>query len=589
ESLGYVDFDQYYYNDTEVAQGDTYYYKVKSCIDITCSVFSTPDSGWRGYINTVTSISASDKSSSDHTLVAWSSTTGADYYKVYRSDSFAGTKYYIGQTNYIFFYDTEVSPQSPHYYWVLACNSTHCSEFYDYDTGQRKWPVVQNVDASDGGYPGYVRIIWDVVSGADSYEVYYSSNGGTSYLGHEIATSNSHDYYLTQVGFEYSFAVTPCFDGSCGSTKSATDIGWLDFPRPTGVSASFDTEWNRIQVAWNEVDPDAWYYIFRDTVFGSSGKTEVGFSGTAEGFSDDYSNGALPGVSYKYWIVACPHTTTTPTDPGCSAYSDSATGRYVPARVQNVAASDGTSIDHVLVTWDEVSGASYRIERSEDPFEDTPVWTYVGARLTTSFEDTSAVEGVRYWYRVKACGPEICGEPSGFDLGYLQSVCYALTLTTVGSGTLTGEPTNSLDCSAGSYIEGESITLYAGPDPEWLVDSWSGSDDDTHTGTINAVTMPASAHEVTVTFVPKTYTLFVYKNGNGTITSDPVGIDCGSDCEEDYDSGTIVTLTATPDTGYIFSGWSGNCTGTGTCEVTMTTGRGVTATFTADSNPIELL
>ncbi len=69
--------------------------------------------------------------------------------------------------------------------------------------------------------------------------------------------------------------------------------------------------------------------------------------------------------------------------------------------------------------------------------------------------------------------------------------------------------------------------------------------------------------------------------GTGTVTSSPAGIDCGSDCSESYSAGAAVTLTAAPDVGMGFSGWSGGgCVGTvPTCTVSMTTSATVTATF----------
>src|SRR5262245_7387877 len=82
-----------------------------------------------------------------------------------------------------------------------------------------------------------------------------------------------------------------------------------------------------------------------------------------------------------------------------------------------------------------------------------------------------------------------------------------------------------------------------------------------------------------------TRTLTVTNAGGGTVTSSPAGINCGSDCSETYEfdppdfPAVHVTLTATPDVGKIFTGWSGACTGTGTCQVTMSQNRSVTATF----------
>jgi len=65
--------------------------------------------------------------------------------------------------------------------------------------------------------------------------------------------------------------------------------------------------------------------------------------------------------------------------------------------------------------------------------------------------------------------------------------------------------------------------------------------------------------------------------GLGTITSIPAGINCGSDCNETYVAGTDITLTATPDTGTVFEGFSGGCAGIAlTC--TMTADQDVTVT-----------
>ena len=58
--------------------------------------------------------------------------------------------------------------------------------------------------------------------------------------------------------------------------------------------------------------------------------------------------------------------------------------------------------------------------------------------------------------------------------------------------------------------------------------------------------------------------------GTGTVTSDPPGIDCGEDCGELFPKDTLVTLSATADSGTEFGGWSGGgCSGTGECTVTL--------------------
>jgi subtilisin family serine protease/NOL1/NOP2/fmu family ribosome biogenesis protein len=67
--------------------------------------------------------------------------------------------------------------------------------------------------------------------------------------------------------------------------------------------------------------------------------------------------------------------------------------------------------------------------------------------------------------------------------------------------------------------------------------------------------------------------------GSGSVTSTPAGINCGATCAASYVSGQQVTLQASAAAGSVFAGWSGACTGTGACTVTMTTNTAVTATF----------
>lgn len=87
------------------------------------------------------------------------------------------------------------------------------------------------------------------------------------------------------------------------------------------------------------------------------------------------------------------------------------------------------------------------------------------------------------------------------------------------------------------------------------------------------------------------FTLNVTKSGSGTgtVTSSPSGINCGSTCSAQFNSGTTVTLTALASSGSSFTGWSGSCTGvSSTCTVTMSAARSVSATFTPATSAYSL-
>ena len=172
---------------------------------------------------------------------------------------------------------------------------------------------------------------------------------------------------------------------------------------------------------------------------------------------------------------------------------------------------------------------------------------------------------------------------------FLRNLTLDVSTTGNGSGIVTSIPAG-IDCGCSGYCGYDCfeiynyntvVTLSANPGTGSTFTGWSG--DCTGTGTCT-VTIDA-AKFVTATFTLNTYALDVSTTGtgSGTVTSIPAGIDCGADCAEPYDYDTEVTLYAVADTGSTFTGWSGACTGTGTCEVTIDTAKFVTADFTLNT------
>jgi DNA-binding beta-propeller fold protein YncE len=102
-----------------------------------------------------------------------------------------------------------------------------------------------------------------------------------------------------------------------------------------------------------------------------------------------------------------------------------------------------------------------------------------------------------------------------------------------------------------------------------------------NTGSSNVSVIDGSA-------IPTSHTLSVVLEGggSGTVTSSPTGIDCGTSCAASFTPWTTVSLAASAASGSQFSGWSANCPGTGSCNVTLTTSdEFVTATFNTASSP----
>ena len=175
---------------------------------------------------------------------------------------------------------------------------------------------------------------------------------------------------------------------------------------------------------------------------------------------------------------------------------------------------------------------------------------------------------------------------STLALSHYVTATHAATLSisanpvSVSSGsasTLTWSSTDSTNCIASGAWSGANAA--------------SGSQSVTVPNGLNSYALscggPSGSASSTVvigagTSAPALHVLSVTVSGLGAVTSNPSGIACGAICSTSYPSGAAVTLSATPATGYSFSGWSGACSGTNpACTVTLSAARAVTATFAA--------
>ncbi|TQV87083.1 InlB B-repeat-containing protein [Aliikangiella coralliicola] len=167
---------------------------------------------------------------------------------------------------------------------------------------------------------------------------------------------------------------------------------------------------------------------------------------------------------------------------------------------------------------------------------------------------------------------------------------HTLTITAGNGGTVTSQPAGidcGSDCSQ-NYEENTSVTLTATAESGYEFSGWSGD----CSGTAACQLSMTQNRQATATFteiVPQEYTLSISTNTGGTVTSQPNGVDCGSDCSENYQENTSVTLTATPAQGYEFNGWTGDgCSGKDPCALTMNSDKMVTATFSASSGALSI-
>lgn len=147
---------------------------------------------------------------------------------------------------------------------------------------------------------------------------------------------------------------------------------------------------------------------------------------------------------------------------------------------------------------------------------------------------------------------------------FVETNWYTLT-TNASNGTIAVNPPEGTY----GYAEGTEVTLTAIPDERYMFTGWS----DDLSGNENPVTIIMDANKnIAANFVEITYYNLSTEAANGSVLLDPPG--------GEYSEGTVVTLTANPNAGYIFKEWSGDITGSeNPVTITMDADKNVIAEF----------
>jgi uncharacterized repeat protein (TIGR02543 family) len=136
---------------------------------------------------------------------------------------------------------------------------------------------------------------------------------------------------------------------------------------------------------------------------------------------------------------------------------------------------------------------------------------------------------------------------------------------------VTGHGSTNPAAGTYSYGEGSEVTVTAIPDSGWQFDGWSGEVSDPDSATTTVVI--TSDKTVTANFSQIMHSLTLTAEGNGHLTPE-IGT-------HSYAERTEVTVTATPDSGWRFDGWSGEVSDPdlATTTVVITSDKTVTANF----------
>jgi hypothetical protein len=176
--------------------------------------------------------------------------------------------------------------------------------------------------------------------------------------------------------------------------------------------------------------------------------------------------------------------------------------------------------------------------------------------------------------------------PSGSTETLGQAAVLTIELGGRGSGAVVGKGIDCGDDCEEEVAEGASVTLTAEADEGSVFARWNGVSCDegrrapTCTLTVDEDTTAVAVFRKQAPDLQR-LTVETAGDGGGTVSGD--GIDCGGDCDEDYETGTTVTLEADADDESQFAGWQGATCEEGraqeSCTLTMDDDRTARAVF----------
>ncbi len=361
------------------------------------------------------------------------------------------------------------------------------------------------------------------------------------------------------------------WSGACGGTGACT----FAVDGPKAVVATFDVARHRLGIAVEPALPGGWGSV---TIMPGNGYCDTVCAG-------EYDHGTVVTLTatptglhaFLGWSGACSGTGA------CVLTMDAG---------KNVVATFGPAPAGYTLTVAKLGGGSGTVTS-------LPAGITCGADCTEDYAVGETVEltavaavGSTFVEWGGACsGSGACSVT--MDAAKMVTATFALQQFRLGlavdpaipgpvGGSVTANP-GGFTCDnacAQLFDYGTILTVTPSPLPNSRFIEWGGA----CSGSGACVVTMDADKGVTALFGPINHTLTVSLSGTGagSVSSNPPGIACAGDCTEDYQQGTVVTLTATPGAFATFTGWSGGgCAGTGACVVTMDAAKSVQATFTA--------
>jgi GH18 family chitinase/fibronectin type 3 domain-containing protein/sugar lactone lactonase YvrE len=321
----------------------------------------------------------------------WNAATGAASYNVYVGSNATGTPTNTVNTTLAL---SSLTPGGNLEYYVEGIDAFGAGTGASVSFTNSGGDIPTGLKAA--GFVGSVSLNWNPVPGATGYDVLRANSARGAYSLPVKVTTNSYlDNTKTLVdGTRFYYVVESIGSwGTSGKSSQVSAVPVAALKVPTGLAATAGP--GQVLLTWNAVANAASYEVWYKTESSSSFPyKELGFSPTP---TFDYTANFNGTTTYYFAVSAVLGTYVTADSAQVSAKPEIP----IPARPGTPVAVAGAN--QVTVSWLAVSGATgYYVLRSTTSGTGYVKLTTASPITTTSYTDTTAVDGIKYYYVVEA-------------------------------------------------------------------------------------------------------------------------------------------------------------------------------------------
>jgi fibronectin type 3 domain-containing protein len=385
------------YTDTGLANGTVYYYIASAYNNAgqsspTAQISVTPDiSIATPQIPTGFVASAGD----GQVTLLWNTVNNATSYVIQRSTSASGPYSSLQVVTNSTYNDTNLQNGNTYFYIVASmgptgqsANSQVVSAIPTQVLTAPLPPTLINAVPGNGS----VSLSWTASTNAISYTIYRTNSRGANYS--ILAQTGTNPYTDTTVGIGSTYYYVISASNNAGTSAYSSEVNATPLsqistpPAPSGINATAGD--GQVTISWTSSAGASSYSISRST---NSTGPFISIGNLA--FTSYIDTSVANGMTYYYAVTAISSAGISPP----SAIVNS-TPIAVPLAPTGVTATPGDS--QIALNWDPAVGANnYKVLRSRLR---SSGFTQIVSTSSTSFNDTSASNGLTYYYQVIATG-----------------------------------------------------------------------------------------------------------------------------------------------------------------------------------------